>query len=63
LKGEGINMAKKTGYLIHRTQNKYVLCKVLNEYESEQDAENGLIDLLVHDKTEKQILKEFEKKR
>lgn len=52
---------KKKGYLIHKTATKYILCKVLNEYQSEEEAQEDLINLLTHKKKERQILKEFSK--
>jgi hypothetical protein len=53
----------RKGYLIHETdENHFCLCRILNEYDNEKDAENDLIDLLTHNKTEKQILREYSKK-
>jgi hypothetical protein len=53
----------RKGYLIHETSDDhYCLCKILNEYNSEEEAEEALIDLLTHVKTEKQLLKEYSKK-
>lgn len=52
----------RKGYLIHEGDGNYCLCKILNEYNSEEEAEKDLIDLLTHHKTEKQMLKEYSKK-
>lgn len=53
----------KKAYIIHETSNnKFMLCKVLNEYTSDKEATETLIQLLRHTKTEKDILKEFSNK-
>jgi|GEM_PF-2309170 len=57
------NNKNRKGYkLIEVTENKFQLCKVLNEYTNKKDAEADLIELLTSGKTEKEILKEYSKK-
>lgn len=55
-------MANKKAYLIHVTDNRYLLVKVLNEYQTEKEAEKSLVDLLTDKVTEKKLLKEYGKK-
>jgi hypothetical protein len=52
----------KNGYLIHQTENKFIICKILNEYNSQQEANNDLVDLLTKKKKEDDLLKEFNNK-
>ena len=50
-------------YLIHKISDTNIkLCKVLNEYNSMEEADKALIDLLTNRKTEKEILKDYGKK-
>jgi hypothetical protein len=50
-------------YLINKTDaGKYKLCKVLNEYNNITDANKALADILTDKKTEKDLLKEYNKK-
>jgi len=53
---------KKSGYIIHKTDNRYLLCKILNEYNSESDATTVLAELLTNKTTERKLLKEYSKK-
>lgn len=55
-------MVKKQAYVIHKQETKTQLCKVLNEYNSEQDAQNDLIKLLTNKTNEKELLKDFNNK-
>jgi hypothetical protein len=52
----------KKGYIIHKTTNKILLCKVLNEYNSEQDADKDLVKLLTNNTSEENLLKEYTNK-
>jgi hypothetical protein len=49
----------KKAYILHKTENKTLVCKVLNEYNSEQEAEQDLINLLAHKKKEKELLTDY----
>lgn len=53
----------KTAYIIHKTSaGVYKLCRVLNEYDSVNEVNIDLCELLTSKKTEKQLLKEYSKK-
>lgn len=42
-----INKYKKQGYLIHKiSKNKHCLCKILNEYDTIEEAKKGLVEIL-----------------
>ena len=57
-----INNNRKV-YIINKTDaEKYKLCKVLNEYNSLEDANKNLSMLLTDKKSEKELLKEYSKK-
>lgn len=59
-----VSLQTKNAYLLHKMDNgKVCLCKVLNEFQSEDEAQKVLIELLTHKTTEKQVLKEYAKKR
>ncbi len=50
-------------YLVHKmSEENYKLCKILNEYSSSKEAHNDLTKLLANQKTEYQLLREFNKK-
>ena len=53
----------KKGYLIHKTETSYKLCKILNEYDEEKDVQEDLISLLSHKKTEEDLLEDYSKKQ
>jgi hypothetical protein len=44
-------------------QTKYLICRILNEYNSEEEAQHDLIKLLGHKITEDDLLNEFDKKQ
>jgi len=49
----------KKGYIIHKTCNRVLLCKVLNEYSSDEEATKALTELLSNKTTEKKLLKDY----
>jgi hypothetical protein len=53
---------KKKGYLIHNTETNHILCRIINEYNTESEADTALVNLLTHKVTEEKLLDEFEKK-
>ncbi|MDD4666182.1 MAG: hypothetical protein PHC81_06585 [Clostridia bacterium] len=53
----------KKGYFVHTVGAKNLLCKILNEYETAEEANKDLIDLVVNKKTEKDLYREFLKKK
>lgn len=52
----------KKGYVIHEMATKYLVCKILNEYDTKEGAEDDLLSLLAHEITEDDLLSEFDKK-
>jgi len=42
---------------------EYLICKILNEYSNEEEAEEDLLRLLAHEITEDDLLSEFDKKQ
>lgn len=60
---EIINKGLKKCYIIHSTSTgQYMVCRVLNKYKDENEASDGLIRLLSHKISEKDLLREFTKK-
>jgi hypothetical protein len=58
-----LNNETKKGYLLHTFSNrKIVLCKILNEYNSEQEAEQDLFKLLSGKQQEEDVLLKYSKK-
>ena len=54
-----INSKKTTGYIIHKvTDSDVLVCKILKECTSEEEATKDLIRLLSNNVTENQLLKE-----
>ena len=54
---------KKKGYIIHVSKNRYFLVKILNEYNSESEANNDLIKLLSGQTSDRKLLKDYNKKQ
>jgi hypothetical protein len=52
----------KKGYVIHEMATKYLVCRILNEYPSKEQAQEDLVKLLTHEITEENLLTEFDKK-
>lgn len=40
----------KEGYLIHKSENNYVLCKIIKKYKTEDEAIKALIEKLTSKK-------------
>ena len=60
---EIISKGLKKCYIMHSTTTgKYMICKVLNEYDNEKEADKDMVKLLAHKISEKDLLKEFSKK-
>ncbi len=53
----------KKGYVIHETDAGFKLCRILNEYDTKQEAMDDLLDLLSHKITQEDLLEEFNKKK
>ena len=50
-------------YTVTELKNgKYILCKILNEYDNEKDADTDMIKVVTKNKTEKELLKEYNDK-
>ncbi|MGI6145671.1 MAG: hypothetical protein ACOYED_07910 [Peptococcia bacterium] len=49
----------KRGYFVHQTGSKNLLCKILNEYETIEEAREDLVDLITNNTTEKKLEKDF----
>lgn len=51
-------------YFINKmTNGQYTLCKILGEYDSEEQAKDNLITLSCGNTTEKKLLKEYAEKK
>lgn len=54
-----VNSKKTTGYVLHKvTDSNFLVCKILKECSSEEEATENLVRLLSGKVTEKQLLKE-----
>lgn len=40
----------KEGYLIHTTENKFILCKIIDTYDNKNDAVKALVNILAQKK-------------
>lgn len=58
-----MNKGLKRGYLIHESSTGvYSICRILNEYNSMNEAQEDLCKLLVNNIKEKDLLKKYSKK-
>jgi hypothetical protein len=49
----------KKGYFAHQVGAKNLLCKILNEYDTLDEAQEDLVALITAEITEKDLLKDF----
>ena len=49
----------KKGYFVHQVGRKNLLCKILNEYETRDEANEDLVNLITAETTERRLLKDF----
>ena len=60
---EIISKGLKKCYIMHSiTTGEYMICRVLNEYDNEKEADDDMVKLLTHKISEEDLLKEFSKK-
>lgn len=52
----------RRGYVLHETHNRVLLCKILNEYDNLEQANNDLVKLLTHKTTEDDLLNDYDSK-
>lgn len=52
----------KRAYVLHETPNRVMICRVLNEYNNLDEANEDLVKLLTGKITEEDLLKNFGKK-
>ncbi|HHV96729.1 MAG TPA: hypothetical protein GXX37_09710 [Clostridiaceae bacterium] len=58
-----IDKGFKKCYIMHSTTTgKYMICRVLNEYDNEKEADKDMVKLLTHQISEEDLLEEFSKK-
>lgn len=58
-----INSKETTGYVIHKvTDSNILVCKILKECSSEEEAKEDLVRLLSGNITEKELIKENREK-
>ena len=51
-------------YTVTELKNgKYILCKILNEYDNEKDADTDMVKVATKKITEKELLKEYNEKK
>ena len=56
------NSKYRKAYTVVDDNGNFKLCKILNEYDNKEEANNDLLELLVKKLTEKDILKDYSKK-
>lgn len=49
----------KRGYFVYQSGAKNLLCKILNEYETKDEAQEDLVALITNETTEKKLEKDF----
>lgn len=54
---------EKRGYFVHTDNGKNVLCKILNEYDTREEATKDLVNLVANKTTEKDLYKKFLKRQ
>lgn len=54
---------EKRGYFVHTSGGKNMICKILNEYDTKEEATQDLVDLVANKITEKDLYKEFLKRQ
>ena len=60
----GLFSKTRNVYFVHKaSETKFKLCKVLNEYDSVDDANDDLVKLLTDERTERQVLKIFSEEK
>lgn len=52
----------RRAYKLVESDVRFYLCRILNEYDTIEEAKNDLSSLLANNKTEKDLLKEYSKK-
>lgn len=52
---------EKKGYIIHEIVKgkKYAVCRILNEYDSDEAAQADLIDLITNNTTDEKLLSRY----
>ena len=51
-------------YIVRELKNgKFILCKILNEYDNKKEADLNMIKVVTKNKTEKELLKEYNEKK
>ena len=51
-------------YIVRELKNgKYILCKILNEYDNKKEADDNMVKVATKKITEKELLKEYNDKK
>lgn len=51
-------------YIVRELKNgKFILCKILNEYDNKKDADTDMVKIATKNIAEKELLKEYDKKK
>ena len=54
---------EKRGYFVHTSNGKIMLCKILNEYDTQDEAREDLVSLVTHKITEEDLYEKFLKRQ